>query len=156
MNEATATKIYPAAEERINVASHALGLGLSVIGLAFLIGRAGSYDSTLFMTSFVIFGCSLVTLYAASTCYHAATDPRLRGRLRIVDHSSIYILIAGTYTPFALITLNGTTGWVIFGTVWGMALTGIVLKLYYTGRYRMLSTLMYLFMGWLIIFALRP
>jgi hemolysin III len=99
---------------------------------------------------------SLVLTYGASTTYHAVKEPVLRGRLRVVDHASIYILIAGTYTPFTLITLHGPTGWSIFGVCWGMALVGIILKLFFTGRYSRLSTLMYVFMGWMIIFAISP
>jgi hemolysin III len=76
--------------------------------------------------------------------------------LRIIDHASIYVLIAGTYTPFALVTLNGATGWVIFGVAWGLALCGITLKLFFTGKYNLVSTLMYVFMGWIIVFAIKP
>jgi hemolysin III len=76
--------------------------------------------------------------------------------LKIIDHASIYVLIAGTYTPFTLVTLNGTIGWVIFGTSWGLALTGIILKLFFTGKYDLISTIMYVLMGWVIVFAIKP
>jgi hemolysin III len=76
--------------------------------------------------------------------------------LKIIDHASIYVLIAGTYTPFTLVTLNGTIGWVIFGTSWGLALTGIILKLFFTGKYSQISTIMYVLMGWIIVFAIKP
>ena len=105
--------------------------------------------------SFSIFGASLVVLFAASTIYHSAKKPELRARLRIVDHASIYVLIAGTYTPFTLITLNGMAGWIIFSASWAMALTGIVLKLFFTGRFDLISTLVYVFMGWIIVFDLE-
>jgi hemolysin III len=108
------------------------------------------------IVSFSIFGASLIILYAASTAYHSTKNPVIRSRLRVVDHASIYVLIAGTYTPFTLVTLNGVVGWVIFGASWGMALVGIILKLFFTGRYKLVSTLMYVFMGWLIIFAINP
>ena len=85
-----------------------------------------------------------------------AKTPKLRSRLRINDHASIYVLIAGTYTPFVLVTLNGPLGWTIFGLSWGMALTGIILKIFFTGKYNLISTLMYVFMGWIIIFAIKP
>jgi hemolysin III len=95
-------------------------------------------------------------LYAASTVYHSARNIQFRRKMRIVDHASIYILIAGTYTPFTLVTLNGFSGWMIFGITWGMAVVGIVLKLFYTGKYDAVSTLMYVFMGWIIVFAIEP
>ncbi|MCK5467170.1 MAG: hemolysin III family protein, partial [Cyclobacteriaceae bacterium] len=88
--------------------------------------------------------------------YHSAKKPELRNRLRILDHASIYVLIAGTYTPFTLVTLNGPIGWTIFGISWGLALTGIILKLFFTGKYKKISTLLYVFMGWIIIFAIKP
>jgi hemolysin III len=88
--------------------------------------------------------------------YHSATTPLLRNRLQIVDHAAIYILIAGTYTPYTLVVLPDTTGWIIFGVSWGMAASGIVLKIFFTGKYDLISTLMYVFMGWIIVFAFEP
>jgi hemolysin III len=149
-------KTYPPAEERINIASHAIGLVLSVVALILLVARAAIYGNAWHITSFSIFGVSLILLYTASTLYHSTKDTKLRNRLRVFDHASIYILIAGTYTPFTLVTLNGTTGWWIFGITWGLALTGITLKLFFTGRYQIVSTLMYIFMGWVIVFAIEP
>jgi hemolysin III len=108
------------------------------------------------VVTFSIFGASLIFLYAASTLYHSAKKPELRRRLRIIDHASIYVLIAGTYTPFALVTLKGPVGWMIFGVSWGLALSGMILKLFFTGKYHLASTLMYVFMGWIIIFAIKP
>lgn len=108
------------------------------------------------IVSFSIFGASLLILYTASTIYHSVKTPLLRSRMRVFDHAAIYVLIAGTYTPYTLVTLNGATGWTIFGITWGLALSGIILKLFFTGRYRILSTLMYVFMGWIIIFAIEP
>jgi hemolysin III len=108
------------------------------------------------IVSFSIFGASLIILYGASTLYHIAKKPVLRNKLNIIDHASIYILIAGTYTPFTLVTLKGTIGWVIFGISWGLALTGIILKLFFTGKYDLISTIMYVFMGWVIVFAIKP
>jgi len=149
-------KHYSPAEEKINIASHALGLVLSVIALVLLVVHASRYGNAWHIVSFSIFGVSLIALYAASTIYHSATEPLLRSRLRIVDHATIYLLIAGTYTPFTLITLGGFAGWTIFGVSWGMAVIGIVLKIFFTGRYDLLSTLMYVFMGWIIVFAIEP
>ena len=149
-------KFYSPAEERLNVLSHALGLLLSVVGLVLLIVKAASLGTPLHVVGFAIFGASLVILYAASTIYHSTDDPSRRTKLRTVDHAAIYILIAGTYTPFTLAVLSGTVGWTLFGVSWGMAVTGIVLKLFYTGRFNILSTSMYVFMGWVIVFAVKP
>lgn len=149
-------KYYPPLEEKLNIISHGLGFGLSIIALVLLILRANRLGEIEHLVSFSIFGASMVLLYAASTFYHSAKTHRLRMRLNILDHASIYVLIAGTYTPFAIVTLDGTTGWAIFWVVWGMALTGVILKLFYTGRYQLLSTIMYVVMGWIIIFAIKP
>ena len=150
------TKFYSPLEERVNILSHAIGLLLSIIAVVLLVTRASSYGNAWHIVSAAIFGASLITLYAASTVYHSATRAELRARLRIIDHATIYILIAGTYTPFTLITLNGTVGWLIFAFSWGMAISGIILKLFFTGRFNLVSTLMYVFMGWIIIFAVKP
>jgi hemolysin III len=147
---------YSAAEEATNIVSHAIGLAFSIAALALLVVRAAAYGTVWHVVSCSIFGSSLIILFAASTVYHSARTPARRGRLRILDHASIYCLIAGTYTPFALITLRGPVGWVIFGISWGIALAGIILKLFFTGRYKRLSTLMYVGMGWIGIFAVKP
>ncbi len=147
---------YSPLEEKLNIASHALGFVLSVVALVLLVVHASRYGNAWHIVSFSIFGASLVTLYGASAIYHSVKDPVLRNRLRIVDHATIYILIAGTYTPFTLVTLNGFAGWVIFGVSWGMAAIGIVLKIFFTGKHDLISTLMYVFMGWIIVFAIEP
>jgi len=156
MPAAPEVKFYPKWEEMVNIFSHATGLVLSLVALVFLIVRAVELDDVWRLVSFSIFGSSLVIVYLASTLYHSAKEPERRSRLRIADHAAIYVLIAGTYTPFTLVTLSGTVGWVIFGVTWGMALIGIVLKFFFTGKYTLLSTLMYVFMGWLIVFAIGP
>lgn len=150
------TTAYPPAEERINIVSHAMGLLFSAVGVVFLVVKAASYGTTIHIVSVAVFGASLVALYAASSFYHSATNPAVRKTLRTVDHAAIYVLIAGTYTPFALVTLGGAIGWTIFGVAWGLALTGIALKLFFTGRFNHLSTAMYVFMGWMIVFAIKP
>lgn len=147
---------YSRQEERVNVVSHAIGFVLSFIALALLVIKAASNGTVLQITSVAIFGISLIVLFAASTLYHKAIDPNLRKRLKIFDHSAIYVLIAGTYTPFTLLVLEGTKGWLIFSISWGMALIGISLKLFFTGKYKLISTLMYVFMGWMIVFAIKP
>jgi hemolysin III len=149
-------KFYSPLEERINIFSHAIGLLLSMVAVVLLVTRASSYGNAWHIVSVAIFGASLIALYAASTTYHSATRAELRARLRVIDHATIYILIAGTYTPFTLITLNGATGWAIFAVSWAMAISGITLKLFFTGRFNLVSTLMYVFMGWIIIFAVKP
>jgi len=149
-------KFYSPLEEKINIFSHASGLFLSIVALVMMVTRASLHGNSWHIVSVSIFGASLIALYAASTVYHSASRPELRSRMRIVDHATIYILIAGTYTPFALVTLKGPVGWVIFTVSWAMAISGIILKLFFTGKFNLLSTLMYVFMGWIIIFAVKP
>ena len=156
MNDKKGIKFYSPLEEKINVNTHAVGLVLSVIALALLVTRAIRQGDIWHIVSFSIFGVSLCVLYAASTFYHNSKEPELRSKLRVFDHASIYVLIAGTYTPYTIVTLNGLTGWVIFGISWGLAISGIILKLFFTGKYDFISTLMYVFMGWIIIFAIKP
>lgn len=156
MTKITKPKFYPPLEEKWNIISHGAGFALSVLALVLLIFRAYELGDLKHMIGFSIFGASMVLLYAASTFYHSAKTNLLRYRLNILDHASIYVLIAGTYTPFALITISGTTGWTILVIVWTMAVAGIILKLFYTGRYNLLSTIMYVVMGWLIVFAIQP
>lgn len=147
---------YSPAEERLNVASHAFGFVLSLAALVALLWQAFASGSALTVVSFGLFGGALVTLYGVSTLYHNSHDPVRRARLRIADHAAIYGLIAGTYTPFTLLVLPQGVGWTIFAVTWSMALTGIVLKIFFTGRFRLVSTLLYLFMGWIIVFAITP
>lgn len=154
--EIDGAKFYSPLEERINVLSHALGFVLSIFALALLVTYANRYGSLLHVLSFAVFGVSLVVLYAASTLYHSTTNPARRVRFRILDHAAIYILIAGTYTPIMLVILSGSLGWLMFGITWGLAAIGIVLKLFFTGKYSHASTAMYVFMGWLIVFAIKP
>ena len=156
MEKIKEVKFYSPLEEKINVYSHAIGLLLSIVGLFFLLIRSLQHGDLLHILSFSIYGISLVVLYSASTFYHNTKDAKLRSRMRIFDHASIYVLIAGTYTPFTLITLNGTLGWVLFSIVWGFAFIGIILKFFFTGRFNIISTLMYVFMGWIAIFAINP
>jgi len=149
-------KFYTPLEERINVLSHALGLVLSIFAFVLLVAYASRYGSLLHVLSFAVFGASLVILYAASTLYHSTTNPQRRVRFRILDHAAIYVLIAGTYTPIALVILSGSLGWLMFGIMWGLALAGIVLKLFFTGRFSRASTVMYVLMGWLSIVVIKP
>ena len=156
MRDRDRIKYYTKSEERLNVISHAIGLFLSVIGLILLIVKAGQLSLIALKVSYWIFGSSIILLYAASTLYHSVRERKLRYRLNILDHASIYILIAGTYTPFSLVTLQGSVGWIIFGVVWALAIIGVILKLFFTGRFETLSTIMYVAMGWIIVFAVKP
>ncbi|MBS9777491.1 MAG: hemolysin III family protein [Gammaproteobacteria bacterium] len=156
MNLSKKIKFYPPAEERINIISHAFGVIFGTIGLIALIIKATAYGNIWHIVSFSIFGSSLVILFAASTWYHSTKSINWRSHLRVVDHASIYIFIAGTYTPFALVTLHGIIGWTMFGIAWGIAIVGVTLKLFFTGRFSLISTLLYVFMGWMIVFAIKP
>ncbi len=147
---------YTPKEERLNIISHAVGLILSIAALVLLVVYSSIYGSAWHIVSFSIYGASLIVLYSASTFYHYAQSPKLRHRLNIFDHSAIYVLIAGTYTPFTLVVLNGWVGWTIFGVSWGLALAGIILKLFFTGKYDKISTFAYVLMGWVVIFAIKP
>jgi len=147
---------YDLSEEKVNIITHAIGLLLSIAALVLLIIHASSNGSARHIVSFTIFGASMILLYSASTLYHYSQTPNLRRKLNILDHASIYVLIAGTYTPFTLVTLKGALGWTIFGITWGIALIGVFLKLFYTGKYDKISTIAYVAMGWIIIFAVKP
>ena len=153
MTKAYKYTTYPAAEERINIYSHGFGLVLSVVALFLLTAKA---QGLLEIVSVTVFAASMIALYGSSTIYHSTNNVARRVRLRTVDHAMIYVLIAGSYTPLSLLVLQGKTGWAIFGVTWAMAATGITIKLFHTGRYDKVSTAMYVFMGWIIVFAIKP
>lgn len=155
MKEQTKIQFYSPTEEKLNIWSHAVGIFLSIIALVLLIIKAVEQNNFWMMVSFPIFGISLILLYLASTLYHASKNPEKRFKLKILDHAAIYVLIAGTYTPFTLVSLNGEIGWFIFSVVWAIAFAGIILKLFFTGRFKVLSTAMYVLMGWIIIFYFK-
>lgn len=147
---------YSPAEERINIYSHIFGAALGVVGLILLIIKSMGDYNIQSSVSFVVFGVCMIIMFIASASYHSTEDIKLRFRRKVFDHSAIYIMIAGTYTPFALGAIGGTTGWLIFGISWGFALIGVCLKIFFTGRFSILSTLMYVFMGWMIMFFIKP
>lgn len=147
---------YSKKEEQLNVFTHGLGLVLSIIAFVVLVLHALNAGTIRHVVSFTIFGASLILLYSASTFYHYTQSPALRKKLNILDHSAIYVLIAGTYTPFTLVTLKGYLGWTLFGITWGIALVGIFFKLFYTGRFDKISTISYVLMGWIIVIAIKP
>lgn len=144
------------AEEFANTITHGFGLVLSVVGFIVLVLLALIRGDALLIAGSVVYGMSLVTLYAASTCYHATNCPIRKKRLQIVDHCCIYLLIAGSYTPFGIVILNGTFGLSLLVLIWTFAAVGIVMKLIFHDRFTIVSTLSYLVMGWLGIFALQP
>ena len=143
-------------EEVMNAVTHGIGTLLAVAGLVLLTVFAYLYGEIWHIVSFSIYGTTLVLLYLASTLYHSFTNERLKYIFKILDHSAIYLLIAGTYTPFTLVPLHGILGWSVFACVWGLAILGIVLKVAFVGRFKMVSTMCYLIMGWLIVIAIKP
>ena len=147
---------YSKLEENLNVISHGFGLVVSFIAFPFLVMKSLNFEGFWKPASFIIYGLSLIILYAASTFYHSAKNSKKRRKLNIFDHSAIYGLIAGTYTPFCLVVLNSSLGWYMFAIVWLFALTGIILKLFFTGRFDKLSTIMYVLMGWQVLFFIKP
>jgi hemolysin III len=147
---------YTPAEELVNAISHGLGLLLSIPGLVLLVVYAGLYGTVWHIVSFSIYGTSLVLLYLASTLYHSVKNEALKKKLNVFDHSAIYLLIAGTYTPFLLIVLRGAWGWSLFGVVWGIALVGIAIKILVKGRLKIVSATTYVLMGWIVVIAIKP
>lgn len=143
------------AEEIANSVTHGVGLGLSLAGFAVLLVLADQRDDPWYIVSCGIYGLTLVALYAASTLYHSFYDPRLKRILRIVDHSAIYLLIAGTCTPFMLIDRNGW-GWRLCAVVWSLAVAGVAYKIFFIERFPRLSTLLYVVKGWMIFLAMLP
>ena len=144
------------AEEFANSVTHGVGLGLSLAGLVALIILTALRGTVWHVVSCTIYGSTLVILYAASTLYHSIQSPRAKRVLRIIDHGAIYLLIAGTYTPFTLVNLRGWLGWTLFGVVWGLAALGIAFKVFHVDRFPIVSTLVYLSMGWLVVVAWKP
>ncbi len=147
---------YSIGEEIANSVTHGVGALLSIGGLAVLVGFSSLRGNSWHITSCSIFGSTLILLYIASTLYHSIPLPNIKGILRQIDHSAIYLLIAGTYTPFLLVNLRGPWGWSLFGTIWGIALLGIILKTTSFGRRPGISLALYLIMGWIIIVAFKP
>ncbi len=143
-------------EEFASALTHGLGATAALAGGAVLITLAALFGDGWQLGASIVFGIALLLLYLASTLYHSIHHPVIKGRLKVFDHCAIYVLIAGTYTPFTLIGLRGSVGWWLFGMIWTLALAGVVFKLFYTGRFKKLSTLIYLAMGWLILVAAKP
>ena len=138
-------------EEKLNALTHGIGAVLGVAALILLI-KYNAHKTPWSLFSVIIYGISIIVLFTASTLYHSVIKEKQKHIFRIIDHISIYVLIAGTYTPVCLITLDQSFGWPMFWVVWGIALFGVVLKIFFTGRFEIFSTLLYLVMGWLIVF----
>lgn len=149
------TPSYTTREEIANSLTHGLGAVLSLVGLILLITLAIRAGDPLRVVSFSIYGGSLVLLYLASTLYHAFQQPRLKNVFKVIDHTSIYVLIAGSYTPFLLVGLRGSLGWTLLGIIWGLAVLGVSFKAFFIQRFQKLSVLTYVLMGWLCVVAGR-
>lgn len=142
-------------EEIANAITHGIGTGLSVAGSTLLVIRATLYGDVWQIVSFSIYASTLILLYLASTLYHGFQYSRVKQVFKIIDHGSIYLLIAGTYTPFLLVGMRGAWGWTLLGVIWGLALLGVGFKTLFIHRFRKLSTLIYILMGWLSVIAVR-
>jgi hemolysin III len=147
---------YSLGEEIANCVTHGVGAALSVAGLVLLVVFAALYGDAWHVASVAVYGTTLILLYTASTVYHACKGEKAKHVTKILDHSSIFLLIAGTYTPFTLVTLRGPWGWALFGVVWGLAVAGVVFKALFVRRLKVLSVAIYLLMGWLVVTAAGP
>ncbi|MCI1944281.1 PAQR family membrane homeostasis protein TrhA [Clostridium luticellarii] len=148
-------KFYTRGEEIANAVTHGIGTLLSIAALVLLIVFSVEKGDKWYVISYTIYGISMFILYLGSTLYHSITNVRAKKIFRIFDHASIYLLIAGTYTPFTLTILRSSVGWAIFGIIWTLAILGIIMKVFWVGKYEVASTLLYIFMGWIIIFAMK-
>lgn len=143
-------------EEVANSLTHGFGLLLSIAGFLFLVSLAAYKGDGWHIASSIIYGASLVTLYAASTCYHGAVSSKLKHKLQLVDHCCIYLLIAGSYTPFALVALGGSFGFGLLAFVWAFAVFGIAMKVIFRGRFSAAGVVSYLALGWIGVIAIQP
>ena len=148
-------RFYTVGEEIANSITHGIGAVLSIAGLTLLVVLASIYGDVWRIVSVSIYGSCLVILYLCSTLYHSIQIPRVKKVLRLFDHAAIYLLIAGSYTPFALVTMRGPLGWTIFGIVWGLAVLGILFKVWFIGRFEVLATIGYVLMSWICVIALK-
>lgn len=150
------TRQYSRGEEIANSIIHGLGALLGVVGMTVLLVLAMLYKTRAHFVSYLIYGASLIFLYAASTLYHALPFVKAKSIFKILDHIGIYLLIAGTYTPFLVINLGGGWGLGMLVTIWSLALVGSLFKLFFTGRFTLISTLMYVAIGWVVVIAYKP
>lgn len=156
MTESQTAGQYSPMEELFNSVTHGIGILSSLAGMVVLIVFSSRYGNVHHIVSCTIFGLTLVLLYTASTLYHSFRKPNLKHVFKICDHSCIYVLIAGTYTPFLLITIQGILGWSLFAVLWSLTLAGILFKIFFVYRFKIVSTIAYILMGWIIIIAIKP
>ncbi|MDD3276139.1 MAG: hemolysin III family protein [Kiritimatiellales bacterium] len=149
-------RIETPAEHLANAITHGVGLGLSVAGLVLLVVFASLHKGAWEIVSCSVFGATLMILYLASTLYHSVHRPNVRHVLHIIDRSAIYLLIAGTYTPYLLVPLRGGLGWSLFGVIWGLAILGIIFQAVFIDRFKIFSLLTYLAMGWMVVATIVP
>lgn len=149
-------KLQTKAEEIGNASTHAMGALLSLAAITLLIVFAAHQNDGLKLASSLVFGCTLLFMYTSSTLYHSLSDPKLKHLFRIIDHASIYLLIAGSYTPFMLVTLKGPWGWGMFVVVWSLAFAGVLFKMFFVHKFDLLSTVIYLLMGWMSLIVIKP
>ena len=156
MQEQAVAEAYSIKEEIAHSVSHGIGVLLSVVGLAMLIVYSSRYGDAWHVVSSSIYGATLIALYTASALYHGVTAPRVKNVLQRIDHAAIFLLIAGSYTPFTLVNLRGGWGWSLFATVWSVAVAGMIMELIVTRRSRRISIGLYLGLGWLAAIAVEP
>ncbi len=148
--------MYSFGEEVANGITHGIGILLAITGLIVMLYSAATYGNSWHLVSCSIFGTTLIFVYISSTLYHSIPKPGAKRILRMLDHSAIFLLIAGTYTPFTLISLRGPWGWSLFGTVWGLATFGVLCKIFMPQKLAAFSTLLYIAMGWVMVIAIQP
>jgi hemolysin III len=156
MKDSSCLNSFSLREEIAHSLTHGIGIIFGIAGLIILISHAADCGSVRHIVGCTIFGAALIVLYSASTLYHGIQHQTAKKVLRIADHSAIYLLIAGTYTPFTLINMQGVWGWSLFGVAWGLALLGIVLQLTPLRKYSAIRLILYLTMGWSIVVAIKP
>ena len=152
----TSLNRYSLGEEIANSITHGIGVVLAIAALVILTVFSVAYGNTWHIVSVSVYGTTLILLYTASTLYHSIQNPRVKSILRILDHSAIYLLIAGTYTPFTLVNLRGSWGWWLFGVIWGFAVLGVVFKMSFMRHWRTVSLGLYIGMGWAVVVAIKP
>lgn len=151
-----ADRPYSIGEEIAHSVTHGVGFLLALAATAVMVTVAAWRGNAWHVTSCAIYGATLSLLFLSSTLYHGLTSSRAKRVFKVLDHSAIYLLIAGTYTPFLLISLHGPWGWSLFGVIWGLALAGVGFKVFFAGRFNLLSTLIYIGMGWIVVIAIYP
>jgi hemolysin III len=150
------THVYTKKEEIVNAITHGIGVLLSITALVFLILKSVSTGSTFHVVTYTIYGATMILLYLSSTLVHSFPEGKAKDIFEIFDHSAIYLFIAGTYTPFTLIVIDGAMGWTLLSVVWGIAIVGVVFKSFFVKRFILISTVLYVVMGWLIVIAWNP